>query len=103
MMLRAVLFVVMSATLGCAYSVHEVNVSSFDGRLPIKSLRKIEAKSEQFVILWFAGDTDYVNQAQTELKSKCKGNISGIVTRYSTALGFFSWHNHVHMSGWCEG
>lgn len=86
---------------GCAYSVHQVAVSSFEPYRSLKSMKEIQAEGEQFVILGFAGDTEYVNQTRKKLESQCRGPIAGVVTRYSTALGFFSWHNHIHMSGWC--
>ncbi|MFN8792619.1 MAG: hypothetical protein ACK5Y2_14280 [Bdellovibrionales bacterium] len=84
--------------VGCAHSVHlyQANDSySFQGKL-------IESDSEQFVIFWFATETQYVEQAFNKLKAQCpSGRIEGIKTRYSTSLGFFSWTNKIRMRGYC--
>lgn len=57
---------------------------------------------EQFVILSFASDTDYVNDAYRELQRKCRGgDIVGITTEFSTDLGFFSWTNRILMQAKC--
>lgn len=64
--------------------------------------KPIEAKSEQFVVFWFADNTNYVNQAYRQLSQQCpEGTITGISTQYYTSHGFFSWTNHVVMQGLC--
>ena len=68
----------------------------------MKDGQLIKAESEQFVILGFVMNTDYVDQAYQDLQSKCpKGNIQGITTQYSTDHGFFSWTHHIDMQGVC--
>jgi hypothetical protein len=88
---------------GCAYSVHQVHVSDFDAPYrSVKSGKLVRASAEQFVILGFTDNTDYVDQAFKVLQKRCpKGRISGITTQYSTALGFFSWTNKILMQGLC--
>jgi hypothetical protein len=62
----------------------------------------IEAKSEQFVIMQFVDNTDYVDQARQKLMEKCEGGrVTGITTQFSTSLGFFSWTNKILMRGLC--
>lgn len=80
----------------CAHSVHlyKVDNSTQTGQL-------IESQSEQFVVMGFTQDTNYVNQAFDKLKAQCHGRIEGINTRYSTSLGFFSWTNKIRMRGYC--
>lgn len=86
----------------CAHSVHEVHTSDFLPGAPIESGEMVKAYSEQFVVLGFVGQTDYVDQAYTKLMSECSGGaISGITTQYSTSLGFFSWTNKILMQGLC--
>lgn len=97
----AIFFVVIFLT-SCAYSVHMVHTSGFEPYAPIKQGKMIESEADQFVILYFASDNSYVDQAFQELLNKCKnGNITGITTKYMTKLGFFSWHNVVQMQGMC--
>lgn len=87
---------------GCAHSVHEVHTSDFLPATPIESGEMVKASTEQFVILGFVGNTDYVNQAYAKLQGACpEGVITGITTQYSTSLGFFSWHNKILMQGLC--
>lgn len=94
---------VLAVTLGCTHSTHLVHVSDFDPTY--KSYEKgdlIRARGEQQTIMGFVSDTDYVNIAYNDLKSKCVGGtIQGITTNYSTSHGFFSWTNIVEMQGLC--
>lgn len=89
---------------GCMHSVHQVYVSDFDPYAKFEDGKIIKAKSEQFVILGFVTDSEYVDKAYKELQSKCKdGRVQGITTQYSTSLGFFSWTNKILMQGLCIG
>ena len=69
---------------------------------PFESGNVVKSSSEQFVVLGFAAQTDYVDAAYRDLQSKCpKGRIQGITTQYSTSLSFFSWTNKILMQGLC--
>lgn len=86
----------------CAHSVHEVHTSDFIPGAPIEAGDMVKASTEQFVILGFTKQTDYVDQAYHKLMAACpKGSISGITTQYSSSLGFFSWTNKILMQGLC--
>lgn len=70
--------------------------------VPIESGEMISATAEQFVILGFVGDTNYVDQAYHRLLKGCpNGVVSAVTTQYSTSLGFFSWTNKILMQGLC--
>ena len=99
--LISVAFCLSAATItaGCAHSIHESQTSDF--REMKAWAPQIEAASEQFVIMGFVTDTNYVNSAFNELQTKCPGRITGITTKYSTSLGFFSWTNKIRMTGYC--
>ncbi len=97
--LKSIFIFLAFLTGGCAHSVHESHTSDFREMKP--GAPQIEAASEQFVIMGFVNDTNYVNAAFNELQTKCPGRITGITTRYSTSLGFFSWTNKIHMTGYC--
>lgn len=89
------------AISGCAHSIHthqagDYNFDSSDAKKLVKST------AEQLVVLNFAFDTNYVDDAYKKLVSQCASDISGIHTWYSTSLGFLSWTNKVHMSGYCH-
>jgi|GEM_PF-404483 len=92
---------------GCTYSIHNVHMSDMspagssgndgEGRL-------IKAQAEQFVILGFVGQTNYLNEAYKKIQDECpKGEIRGISTQHSTAHGFFSWTNKILIQGNCYG
>ena len=102
MKLKIAFSAVLLLLAGCAHSIHEVHVSDFSPAAAIESGDMVKADSEQFVLLGFVGNTDYVDQAYAKLMRTCpNGRIAGITTQYSTALGFFSWHNKILMQGLC--
>ncbi len=79
-----------------------MNIGDFRPFQKFSSGTKIEAEAEQFLILGFTTETNYINEAREELLSQCKtGVIQGPVTRVSTSHGFFSWTNKVHMQALC--
>lgn len=87
---------------GCAHSIHQVHTSDFNPYAPIERGEIVKGYSEQFVVLGFVQQTNYVNVAYKQLMDSCpQGAISGITTQYSTSLGFFSWTNKVLMQGLC--
>lgn len=89
-------------TTGCAHSIHQVHTSDMIPYAAIESGDIVKGKAEQFVILGFTDNTDYVNQATHQLMAACpQGSISGITTQISTSLGFFSWTNKALMQGLC--
>jgi hypothetical protein len=89
-------------SLGCAHSIHEVHVSDFNPPAKVQNGDIVKASTEQFVVLGFVTETDYVDQAKAQLLAACpRGQITGITTQYSTSLGFFSWTNKILMQGLC--
>lgn len=87
---------------GCAYSVHELHTSDYDPGVELSQAKVVEAEAEQFVVMGFVTQTDYADKAFERLQGTCpQGRITGIQTRYSTSLGFFSWTNKVVMKGYC--
>lgn len=97
-----VLPVLVLSFAGCAHSVHQAHVSDFGPYASVESGEVVKGYAEQFVILGFIGQTDYVNQAYANLMQACgDGRITGITTQMSTSLGFFSWTNKALMQGLC--
>ncbi len=88
---------------GCVHSVHVNHTSDYQLDKPLAEHRLVEARGEQFTILGITSQTDFVEQAFGTLQAQCpKGTITGIQTRYSTSLGFFSWTHVVDMKGHCS-
>lgn len=88
---------------GCTHSIHMVHTDGFGASMTPKteSTKIVEANSEQTVFLFFAFDTDYVDQAKADLESKCHGDLQAISTQYSTSHGFLHWTNKILMKGIC--
>jgi hypothetical protein len=94
-----IILVLLSA---CAHSIHQVHTSDFSPMAAIENGEMVKGNGEQFVIMGFVTETDYVNQAYQQLMSACpKGTVTGITTQLSTKLGFFSWTNRALMQGLC--
>jgi hypothetical protein len=87
----------------CTHSVHMVNFTDFKPYSSSnKSAKLVKAKTEQFVVLWYADNTNYVNEAYKKLQDQCpRGVVTGIATQFYTSHGFFSWTNHLVMQGQC--
>lgn len=86
----------------CAHSIHEVHTSDFMPAAPLESGKVVKGYAEQFVVMGFVGDTNYVDEAMKKLITACPGGyISAVTTQYSTSLGFFSWTNKILMQGLC--
>ncbi len=87
---------------GCSHSIHMVNTSGFDSKMPQPTeARYVEARAEQTVVLGFAFDTDYVDQARANLLGQCPGEIAAVSSQFSTSHGFLHWTNKVLMKGVC--
>ncbi len=96
------LLTAFSLAAGCTHSIHLVHVSDFDPGVAQGQGKVIKAQTEQFVVMAFAFETDYVDQAYHKLREECRGGkVQGITTQFSTSHGFFSWHNKILMQGLC--
>ncbi len=88
--------------LGCVHSHHMTLTSDFSASDPLSEARIVESETIQNVVLGAAEDTTYAVEAYRDLAAECpNGTVTGIQTRYSTRLGFFSWENHIRMWGYC--
>ncbi|QUM75576.1 hypothetical protein HWV00_04645 [Moritella sp. 24] len=87
---------------GCTSSIHMVSNAGFNQTIPVNSsYRYVEASTKQHVILGFAANTNYVDEARQLLISQCDGELSAVSTQYSTDHGFLSWNNKILMKGIC--
>ncbi|SMF58258.1 hypothetical protein [Pseudobacteriovorax antillogorgiicola] len=99
---RTCFLLLMLGLSGCTYSIHQYHVSDFE-TVGTQNTKVIKAYSEQFVVLGFVGNTNYVDDAYQKLKRKCRrGRISGITTEWQTAHGFFSWTNKLYLTALCR-
>ncbi len=98
----AVLLLILAAT-GCTHALHQNHTSDYTLDVPLDDHRLIQARFEQFVVMGFATETLYADDAFAELKRQCPdGTVTGIQTRHSTSHGFFSWTNVILMQAYCS-
>ncbi len=87
---------------GCTSSIHMVNTAGFDQPLSINTESLyVEAATEQKVIMGFAFDTNYVDEARQSLMAQCDGDLVAVSTQYSTDHNFLHWTNKILMKGIC--
>lgn len=99
---KLLLAAALLAPAACTHSIHLVHVSDFDPGVAKDRGKWITAKTEQFVIMGFKFDTEYVDRAYRMLQEDCRGGkVQGITTQFSTSHGFFSWTNKILMQGLC--
>lgn len=86
----------------CSHALHQVSMGDHSLYASPKAGKKVSVLTEQTSVMGFVFETDYVEQARTELMRKCpKGDVRNIMTRYSTSHGFFHWKNKIYMEGRC--
>lgn len=101
--MKVAYILMMTLILNCMSSVHHFNQSEPMTFQEFSSAKKISSDSEQFVFLWFASDTNYVEEAVEKLNSQCPdGKVDQIGTTFKTKLGFLSWTNQLHLVGYCR-
>ena len=104
MVYKFIYLIVFLSISSCSHSIHLVHTSALDPYKRPKKGRIVTARSEQFVVLGFADDTKYVDEAYKKLQKKCTNkHITGITTQFSTSHGFFSWTNKILLKGLCVG
>ncbi len=87
---------------GCTHSIHMVHTDGFSNKMPsTQNAKYVQAEAEQSVVLFFAFDTDYVDDARQKLEAQCNGNLAAVSTQYSTSHGFLHWTNKILMKGIC--
>ncbi len=97
------LLVGLSSLSACTHSLHVHHQGDFSPTYASYSKGDwITAETEQFVIMNFVTQTDYVNEAFRKLEAQCKGGlVQGVQTEFATSHGFFSWTNRLRMQGLC--
>ncbi len=95
--------VIFALGAGCTHSLHLSHVSDFSPTYKAYNQgRLVKARAEQFTVMGFVTETNYVDQCLKSLKEQCPGGrIQGITTQISTDHGFFSWTNVAEMQGLC--
>ena len=97
-----ILSIVCLSHIGCTHALHMTRVSDFEVNQPLDTYKRVEAKASQFVVMGLVRNTHYADQAFEQLLKACpEGKVTGILTRFSTSHGFFSWTNEIKMMGYC--
>lgn len=85
----------------CSHSIHQLYVGTMDRGANYKKGRWVQAESKDYVILGFAQDTSYVEQAVAELESRCRGRLAQVNTEHLTSFRLLSYYQKVILKGWC--
>lgn len=101
-MLRTVCLVVFVMLSACAHSVHQVYVGTMDQNASYKNGRWVKADASDYVIFFFAFDSNYVEQGVSELEKQCPGRIAQVTTEHLTSYRFLSYYQKVVLKGWCR-
>ncbi|TWW07875.1 hypothetical protein E3A20_29960 [Planctomyces bekefii] len=100
---KAALGLVILALGGCTYSIHQLYVSPMDPKAVYGAGGHwLEVETSDFVILGFATQTNYVEDAFRKLEAKCPGRISQVTTEHLTAYKFLSYDQKVVLKGYCQ-
>lgn len=104
--MKAVVALLAIASLGmifgCSHSIHQVYVSSQDpGVLYSKSSEWVSVEAKDNVILSFALQTDYVQDAYRHLEQKCPGRIAQVTSEHFTSYFFLSYDQRLILRGLC--
>jgi hypothetical protein len=84
--------------LGLLKSVHDYQVLEYSG----KKGAPLVVEKAQNVILGFQFNTDYANEAHSELLRKCpNGIIDRIAVKHWSELGFFAYKNRIKIEAVC--
>lgn len=87
--------------LSCAHSINQVYVSSMDPNAIWNKGNWVEVERSDHVILGFAMQTDYVNQAYQALQEKCPGRLAQISSEHITSYLFLSYRQRLILKGLC--
>ncbi len=88
-------------TASCSHSIHQVYLSSQDVLPERIKTEWITVEKSDLVILGFATQTDYVDNAYKDLESKCSGRVSQVSTEHLTSYQFLSYKQRVILKGLC--
>ncbi|MEN9810694.1 MAG: hypothetical protein RLZZ488_2261 [Pseudomonadota bacterium] len=81
---------------GCA-SLRSVSVTS----IPQNRSEQVKANVSKWVVLGLNFNNDYVDQLTEQLRSKCNGKVTGILTKYESTLYFIATKDEITATGFC--
>lgn len=93
---------VLTLASACSYSIHQQYIGSMDPNASYGKGKWVEATSSDFVILSFAMQSNYVEDAYRKLESQCKGRIAQVTTEHLTAYKFLSYDQKIVLKGLCQ-
>ncbi|MEZ9704315.1 hypothetical protein AB4308_07785 [Vibrio breoganii] len=85
----------------CSSSVHMSQVSN-DPSVHLNNPQTVEVETSQTVVMGFAFDTDYVDDAYAQVMQQCPTGASMVNVEYVTDHGFLHWTNIIRMKALCS-
>ncbi|MBM4251709.1 MAG: hypothetical protein FJ146_07040 [Deltaproteobacteria bacterium] len=99
---KLLLVSILSMASACSYSIHQQYIGSMDPNASYGKGKWVEATSSDFVILSFAMQSNYVEDAYRQLENQCKGRIAQVTTEHLTAYKFLSYEQKLVLKGLCQ-
>jgi len=97
----AALVVFSGCAIGLGKSVHQYALTEMVPTTGKEKARPIEVEANQFVVLGFVYDTDFVDEARSKLLAQCQGRIVGVTAKHSTDLGVAAYRNKLKLTATC--
>jgi hypothetical protein len=72
-----------------------------DPEVTYKMGRWVTSESTDYIILFFAFNTNYVEQGIKKLEKQCPGRIAQVTTEHVTSYKFLSYQQKVVFKGLC--
>lgn len=97
--MKQMLLVIALASMGCTH-LRSFSVTT----IPEDRSRPIKAAGQRIVFLGINPSNDYADDVVADLLKQCPdGRVSGIITRYETAMvvPVFAYANRVYVEGHC--
>ncbi|GEM81338.1 hypothetical protein VSU01S_35830 [Vibrio superstes NBRC 103154] len=73
-----------------------------DQNVQLQSPHTLEVETAQTVVMGFAFDTDYVDDAYAQVFEQCPSGASMVNVEYLTDHGFLHWTNRIRIKALCE-
>jgi hypothetical protein len=100
--IRLITLFTLALSVGCSYSIHQQYIGSMDPNASYGKGKWVEVTTSDFVILSFATQSNYVEDAYKRLESECKGRIAQVTTEHLTAYKFLSYDQKLILKGLCQ-
>lgn len=91
------LFIFIGFFASSCASLRSVSVTS----IPQNRTQKVVASVDKWIFLGINFNNDYVDELTANLRQKCKGRVTGLLTKYETTFYFLFMKDQITATGFC--